>query len=280
MRRLEPLRIRFEPLRVALALAALNIAVLFPEPFRAAVVLPLALILPGRALLLATRLPQAAGERFQRLALEGMCSVALYPLLLLVFAAISVKVTPVAVLAGTDALVVGLLAVAAFRLLAERTEAPPLPAVDARPERVWSRVFVAAVLLAFAAASITRAALPQPHDPGSVFFSLAGRSAHVRGVQVVTPGSAAAVTVSVANTTSAERTYRVSATIGGLTWEERRVRVPAHASWHGALSGPVPPASCPERLSLALVPLRRGEPVRTLTLYFRTRAEEASACRQ
>jgi uncharacterized membrane protein len=279
MKRFGPLQLSFEPLRVGLALVVLNVAVLFPEPFRAAVVLPLALVVPGRALVLATLVERQVEDRFQRLALETVCSAASYPLLVLVFALFSVPVRPLAVLVGTDALVVTLLVVASRRLPREETETEELRPAAARFERRWGAVFVAAVFLAFSGVAVTRAALPEAGDSGSVSFSLAHASAQVSGVQVVPPGSKAAVTVRVENMTTEARTYRLAAKIRGHSWPTSMLRVPARSSWEGTVSGEVPPTSCPERLSLALVPVGRDEPVRTLTVYFRTSAQEASECR-
>ena len=303
-----PFAHRRAPLRVSVAspvqalvaaLVMLNVAVVaLPPAPRAVVVLPLALLTPGYALLLTLfgrRLPLDAAPL---LALAGLLGMAFYPLLALALYVIGLPLRMGSVLGGMDAFFLALTAVAAWRLTSHsvsRTSGsggtrglqpshaadrkPLFPggrrAVDQTRLALWGLGVVVAVVCAGVSVAGAARALPSvPAAPYTAFY-LSGRWARVDTVVTVAPGRRLVVTVGVANDTGRRQVYRLSPLLDDAHWRSYTIVVPSGRTWTGAVSGRVPPGACLHRLSLTLY--RQGDRMSLHPLVLRVRTGTAPA---
>lgn len=306
-----PFAHRRAPLRVSVAspvqalvaaLVMLNVAVFaLPPAPRAVVVLPLALLTPGYALLLTLfgrRLPLDAAPL---LALAGLLGMAFYPLLALALYVIGLPLRMGSVLGGMDAFVLALTAVAAWRLTSHsvsRTSGsggtrglqpshaadrkPLFPggrrAVDQTRLALWGLgVVVAVVCAGVSVAGAARALSTVPAAPYTAFY-LSGRWARVDTVVTVAPGRRFAVTVGVANNTGRRQVYRISPLLDDAHWRAYTIVVLPGRTWTGAVSGRIPVAACLHRLSVTLHQRGSRTPLRPLVLWVRAGTAPAPLC--
>jgi uncharacterized membrane protein len=299
-----PLRASVAPPIQALlvALAMLNVAVVaLPPAPRAVVVLPLALLMPGYALLLALFGRSLPLDAAPLLALAALLSMAFYPLLALALYATGLLLRMGSVLGGMDVCVLALTAVAASRFgphEVSRTsnaggtvDLQPSHGADRRPLFAGSRravdqtrlalwgigVVVTIVCVGVGVAGATHALSTVPAAPYTAFY-LSGRWAHIDTVVTVAPGRWLVVTVGVANDTGQRQVYRLSPLFTDAHWRAYTIVVPPGRTWTGAVSGRMPLDSCLHRLSLTLH--QRGErvPLRPLVLWVRTGTASGPLC--
>jgi len=256
------------------ATVALNLGVAAPVPLlRAVVTLPLALLVPGYAVVLALfgrRLPLDAAPLA---ALTALLSMAFYPLLALVLYAAGWPLATGSVLAGTDAAILLFTAVAAARMatlhppLRQAALRPPLVNTEMEDEESGSAsrrprgparlalggLGVAAMLILLGAVTVgtTRVLPASPAAPSTAFY-LAGRWSRLSSVVSLAPGHRLAVVVGIANNTGRRQVYRLSPLLDGARWRAVMVTLPAGATWTGTVAGPVPAGGCLRRLSLTL----------------------------
>jgi uncharacterized membrane protein len=303
----------FEPL-VALALgaAALAIAVVLPSPLRAIVALPIALLLPGYALLLAAFGDARERDGVATAALGAALSISLYPLVALSLFALSIRLSTTSVLVATEIVVLALGVVAGVRTRPgrenERADEGPggtvlvgvlggIPLLRLRPARSASGLpvpagpeaspwrgarggllFAGLVGAACAIVALGLHVFPGAPADGYTQLSLAGSQLKHAGAPFVAgPGRRARVDITVSNHSSEAVTYRLSATVRGTaSWHGRAVTVVAHGTWTGSVQGSVPAGGCLHRL---LVDLRRdGESVASLTLWLQDRKQLPKGC--
>jgi len=280
----------------------LNVAVFaLPPAPRAVVVLPLALLTPGYALLLALfgrRLPLDAAPL---LALAALLGMAFYPLLALALYVIGLPLRMGSVLGGMDAFVLALTAVAASRSaprgmsrmtgsggtrglqpshVADRK--PLFPggrrAVDQTRLALWGLGVVVAVVCAGVSVAGAARALPSvPAAPYTAFY-LSGRWARVDTVVTVAPGQRLVVTVGVANDTGRCQVYRISPLLDDAHWRAYTIVVPPERTWTGAVSGRMPAGVCLHRLSVTLHQRGSRTPPRPLVLWVRASTTPAPLC--
>jgi glycosyltransferase involved in cell wall biosynthesis len=179
-------------LLLAGATGLMTVFALAPLGWLHAAALPMALLVPGYALLLAIFGPRARLDLPPALALSLMLTLTIYALLALGLYAFSTPLSRGSVLAGTDALIALLLAAALGRTWALPTVEWPAPDISSRRallrrvfppvapsgQRVWRRGGWAAGYLAAAALSglalfIASGYLPKPVDPPFTQFYLA-----------------------------------------------------------------------------------------------------------
>ncbi len=306
-----PFAHRRAPLRVSVAspvqalvaaLVMLNLAVfvLPPEP-HAIVVLPLALLVPGYAFLLALFGRRPPLDAAPLLALAALLGMAFYPLLALVLYVVGLPLHMGSVLGGMDVCVLALAAVAASRLasldvsgahhVGGTIDLQPVNATgwiralrgrrradDHTRLALWGLGVVVTVLCAGVGVAGAARALPTvPAAPYTAFY-LSGRWARVDTVVTVAPGQRLVVTVEVTNDTGWRQAYRLAPLLDDAHWRDYTIVVPPGGTWTGAVSGPVPPGACPRRLSITLH--RQGDrmPLHPLVLRVRTGTTPAPLC--
>lgn len=287
---------------VVAALVMLNVAVFaLPPALRAIIVLPLALLIPGYALLLALfgrRLPLDA---VPLLALAALLGMAFYPLLALVLYVIGLPLRMESVLGGLDACVLAVTGVAASRLAprgVSRTSAsggtvdlqlshaadrkPVFPggrrAVDQTRLAFWGLAVVVAVVCAGVGGAGAARALPTvPAAPYTAFY-LSGRWAHVDTAITVAAGRRFSVTVGVANDTGPRQVYRLSPLLDDAHWRAYTIVVLPGRTWTGAVSGRMPVGVCLHRLSITLHQRGSRTPLRPLVLWVHAGTAPAPLC--
>jgi hypothetical protein len=250
------------------ALVMAGAAWLLPDPLRAVLVVPLALLLPGHALLCAAVGYEGVGELPLRVALTVLLSLAIYPLL-----ALAVHKTGLGDLTRTSVVVsVGAVSVVAAlvgRLRFPPTEgwpsSPPLPDGLRAAGQGTALAGVAALSLALAVW-----ALPDRTPQRFVALGFDGTTAQVRGPVATPRGGPATVAVRIRNHDGADRQFVLRAWVdGGPTWPAVRLRVRDSEEWRGRLRGPVLPSGCLQRLRIRLEPVDGPSVrVRPLKLYF------------
>jgi len=255
---------------VVLGLAALlTIATVMPSgPVRTAVVLPLALFLPGYALSLAI-----FGNLRDWAATAGIScflSIAVYAFDGLLLHALSYRLTTHSIVVTVDAVVI---ACVATNIATTRHASLQL-----RPKAVVTRAtyvtaFLAVAALAASAAVVTQRALPKPASAPFTEFAFAGRWSHV--TTVISPTSSRLrVALTLHNQTGQKQLYRIAPVLAGRPWASRRVGLEAGERWTGLIEGPVLARPCLQRLRVAL---DTSPKVRITTLALEIRGR-ASAC--
>ena len=188
------------------ATAVMSLGVVVPvPPLRALLVVPVALLAPGYALLMALfgDARRTGLDPVPLLALSILLSLACYPLLALLLHLAALPMATGTVVGATDTTIMLLLAGASWRsaqhspaMLAPRVGAPP----DVAPGSAWEGLrgglrFALVVGAAGLILAATLRLLPAPSSAPYTMFYLAGRSAYLagpvgaRGYRSVGPGS-------------------------------------------------------------------------------------------
>jgi uncharacterized membrane protein len=276
---------------VLAALGLMNLGVLAPLPaLRAAVALPLALLVPGCAVMLAVFGLRPRRDAVPTLAFTVLLSMATYPLVALALYAAAIPIRIGSVMVSTDGIVALLVAVAVLRM---RRRGPPTdisvaPVITATVvHSPWSgarggvrfAVLVAGIIAALAGAMPL---LPAPTDQPYTQFYLAGSWAHLGAIVRARSHQKLVVDLGIVNQTHRLQTYRIVPRLdGGPDWAGRVVPVPDGRSWTGSLDGDVPPDGCVHRLSIALRGGGNTTALQPLTLWVRSAPGRLSpaACR-
>ena len=269
-----------QPARLVLAaLGVMNLGVLAPLPaLRAAVTLPLALLVPGYAVMMAAFGHRSRHDAVTALAFAVLLSMATYPLVALALYAAALPIRTGSVIVSTDGLVTLLVVVAVLRM---RRKGPPTdssgePIITATAvHSPWNRarggvLFASLVAGVIAALAGAMPLLPTPTDQPYTQFYLAGSWAHLGAIVRARSHQKLVVDLGIINQTHRGQRYRIVPRLdGGPGWPERTVTVPDGRSWTGSLDGDVPQDGCVHRLSIVLRVGRNGKALSPLTLWVR-----------
>jgi uncharacterized membrane protein len=277
------------PARLLLvALGVMNLGVLVPLPaLRAALTLPLALLVPGYAVMMAVFGHRARRDAPLTLAFTVLLSMATYPLVALALSAAAIPIRTGSVMLSTDGFVALLVAMAVLRTRRERrpTGVSGVPFVTTTGLRSpWNGacggvLFAALVAIGIAALAAALSPWPAPTDQPYTQFYLAGSWAHLSTIVRARSHQKLVVDVGITNQTHRRQRYQIVPRLdGGPGWPGRAVTVPAGRSWTGSMSGYVPADGCVHRLSIALRMGRNGKALSPLTLWVRGAPDTARSC--
>lgn len=246
------------------------VAVVPLGPLRAVVNLPLVLLLPGHALLVALGSPDRGLELAARLAGRVVASLALVGLALLAVGSV-VDLHRLVVVLVIWALVVAL----GFAGVARSRPVAP----SAAGSTVWTQ---SGVLLALAAVVTTVlvvagvALLPAPRQDPFSRLAVTGATRDA-GSPLRIAGSKTTIELEVENGDDEGHRYGVVAAIdGGAQWESVAQRLDPGETWTGSIEGKVPADACLSRLRISLT--RDGEPADVNPLILYLRRDTGDAC--
>jgi uncharacterized membrane protein len=281
LRRLVDARVAL-PLPARLLLAALglmNLGVLAPLPaLPAAVTLPLALLVPGYAVIMAVFSNRPRRDAPATLACTVLLSMATYPLVALALYAVAIPIRTGSVMVSIDGIVALLVAVAVLRMRhrAPVSSLPVAPLAAATVLRsAWNgarggALFAALVAIVIAVLAGAMALVRAPTDQAYTQFYLAGSWAHLNTIVRARSHQKLVVDVGIVNQTHRRQSYQIVPRLdGGPDWPGRVVTVPDARSWTGSLSGDVPQDGCVHRLGIVLRMGRNGNALSPLTLWVR-----------
>jgi Protein of unknown function (DUF1616) len=256
----------------SLAVLLLPVLLLVPNPVRALLVLPIVLVAPGYALLLAVGRDLATEDRIRAACLAVGLSIAVVPMLVLLAYVIRRPLETGTVLA---AIVIGTLAFAAVSVLVHRDDGRPTLAAGPRGWIVGSAAvgIVAIGLLVL----VARLALPGGTAARFSAIALDGRWAQTSTVTVLAPGKTLAVDVRVDNESGRTQHYDVVPDVKGVRWAGASFDLPSGESWRGKVSGTIPAGGCLRRLQISL----RCQPrlcQQGVTLWLADRAQLPASC--
>jgi uncharacterized membrane protein len=292
-----------------LAMAVMSLGLLIPVPVvRAVIVLPLALIVPGSALLAMLFGARARRDSVPALVAAVVLSMVIYVLLALLLALLNVAISALSVVMSTDCVVLALLAVAAWRSRQLAWHATSVDQIDrwevqaparspALPTRSrlreifnladaqgWTNMlgvyrFVSIALVVVAALAVAIQVLPKAVEPPFSQFYFAGDWAKVSSVASAAPNGTLQVTVGITNDTHQRTRYVITVLLDEhTTWVKRTVTVASGAAWRGALSGVIPSTGCLHLLSFNLTEGSHGDPAGGLTLWAHGANGSAATC--
>lgn len=258
-----------DPTLLLVAASALAVLGLLPWAAKSLVTLPLALLLPGHALLAALDRPDRSIGTGGRIALRVVLSMAVVSLTVLAVGSVF-GVSRASVVAGVW-LVVSIAALAGWN------RDVPSAAATAGPH--WTQSGVVLALTALVGVIVVIGALvllPDPLDSPYSRISVTGTSKTSGSPIVVDSGTTASVRVQVENGTGTTRSYRVIPAIdGGALWKAPKVRLRPGETWSGTIKGTIPKDACMSRLTVALASNGKPAGVAPLVLYIRNEAGDA-----
>jgi hypothetical protein len=231
-------------------------------PLRAVVELPLALVLPGAAILAAARGSRPARPASD-IGLAVVFSFAAWILITLVCFIFNQTLTTTAYIVAADALV----AASAAVCLRRRTPVATLVGAGASRGRITQLVLfalTAGICIGVIAIGTRSGPAPQPYTQ----LTLVGQWANLKSSVAVTPGAKVAVPVSVSNHTGAPQTYLVVPTMRGADWSTRTVELLPGATWRGEVQGTVPRGGCLHRLLVEVRESSVAAPIGNVTVWF------------
>jgi hypothetical protein len=228
---------------------------------RAAVVLPIALFLPGYSLVTAILGPSS--DRASSFGAIVVSSIAFYALASLALAALSVRLTASSIAGAVSVFVVAAGATILLRFGSATT-------VDVRTvlQGSWATAgrFVALVVLGALVVVVTFAArltFASAPPPPFTQFAFAGSQARLATV-VARKSPHLRVELELRNDTQQRQWYRIAPILGDVRWKVREVRLEPGQGWSGTVGGVVPLRSCSQRLVIALETLRPHDRVTQL----------------
>lgn len=232
------------PGAVAASLAVLLLPVLLvlPNPVRALLAMPIVLIAPGYALLLALGRNLAAEDRVRTACLAVALSIAVVPILVLLAYVVRRPLETATVL---TAIIVGTLAFAAVSIVVHRGGDRASPTHGPRGWLVGSAAvgIVAVGLLVL----VARLALPGGTAARFSAISLDGTWARTSTVTVLAPGTTLSVDVRVDNASGRTQHYDVVPAVTGVRWTGASFDLPSGESWRGKVSGTITSGGCLRR---------------------------------
>lgn len=258
-----------DPILLLVAAAVLAVAGLLPWAVKSIVTLPLALLLPGHALLATLGRPDRSIGTGGRLAVRVILSMAIVSLTVLAVGSV-VGVSRASVVAGIW-MVVSVAALASWNRVAPTRAETPGPHVTQSGVVLGLTALVAVIVVVGALVL-----LPDPLDTPYSRLSVAGTTKASASPIVVDSGTTATVTVQVENGTGTTRSYRVIPAIdGGALWKAPKVRLGPGETWTGTIKGRIPKDACVSRLTVALASNGKPAGVAPLVLYIRNEAGDA-----
>lgn len=262
------------PGAVAASVAVLLLPVLLvlPGPVRAVFALPIVLLAPGYALLLALGRNLAAEDRIRTACLAVALSIAVVPILVLLAYVVRRPLETATVL---TAIIVGTIAFAAISIVVHRGDDRASPSAGARGWLVGSAAvgIVAVGLLVL----VARLALPGGTAARFSAIALDGTWARTSTVTVLAPGTTLSVDVRVDNESGRTQHYDVVPAVTGARWTGASFDLPSGESWRGKVSGTITSGGCLRRLQISLrcPPQQCGQGV---TLWLADRAQLPASC--
>lgn len=261
-----------DPTLVLAAAGVLALVALVPHPARSLVTLPLALVLPGHALLAALDRPDRRLPGGGRLALRAVLSLAALSLVTLAVGWL-VGVGKLAVVTGSWAFA-SACAIAAWR--------HPPPARRARHRSPFTQSGVLIGLASLGIVAVVAAAvllLPEPRQEPFNRLALTGGARDLGNpVATTTAATAPDIEVEVENGTGSTASYRVVPAIdAGHAWEAPEASLEPGETHTFTVSGPLPRGACVSRLTITLSVDGEDSGVAPLVLYLRD--EAGTACR-
>jgi len=258
-----------DPTLILIAAAVVALVSLLPWAIRALVTFPLALVLPGHALLAALDRPDRSLSGGARVAFRVVLSLGIIALVVLVVGSV-VGVSKISVVGGIWAFTsVGALA-------GWNRE---LPGADEGRNNHFTQSGVLLAITAFVAVVVVATALvllPEPRDESFSRMSLTGTSQSSGSPIRVRSGRTASVQVEVENGTSSTVVYRVIPAIdGGRVWDVEQVRLRPGEKETVSVKGLIPREACLSRLTLSLSANSKPSKVAPLVLYVRNEAGDA-----
>jgi uncharacterized membrane protein len=277
----------------------------------AVVALPLGLLLPGYALLLALFGGVPRLDPAPALALSLLLSLACLALLSLVLNGMAIRLSQQSVLIGVDVLLLALLAT--IELRARQAHAPsdppfvpsgrpvplrptwrglPLQGAKAgetrrRMRAAWARTpglwwgasLLAALSVIVATLALMLPRLPLPVDPPFTQFYLAGSWSHLDGTVQMQGARTLTVPLGVTNQTHQRGEYRVVALLDERAgWAERHLMLGTGRVWLGNVQGAIPADGCLHRLYLRLLMGPAWQVVASLNVWVQGAAGPHAAC--
>lgn len=258
-----------DPTLLLVAASVLAVAGLVPWAIKSVVTLPLALFLPGHALLAALDRPDRSVGTGGRIAVRVVLSMAIVSLTVLAVGS-ALGVSRATVVGGVW-MVTSIAALASWNR--------DVPTRSETPGPHWTQSGVVLGLTALVGLVVVVGALvilPDPLDSPYSRLSVTGTTKASGSPIVVDSGTTASVKVQVKNGTGKTRSYRVIPAIdGGALWKAPKVRLGPGETWSGTIKGKIPKDACMTRLTVALA--SNGEPagVAPLVLYIRNEAGDA-----
>ena len=258
-----------DPVTMLIAAGVLVLIALLPWAVRSVITLPLALMLPGHALLAALDRPDRGLGAGGRIALRIILSTA----------AISLAVLAVGSVAGVSraSVLAAVWMFSSIAALASWNRAVPTAAQSAGPR--WTQSGVVLVLTAVVALVVVVGALvllPEPLNGPFSRISVTDTSKASGSPIRVRSGTTASVRIQVRNETGKTLSYRIIPAIdGGAQWKAPKVRLGSGEQWTGTIEGKVPKDACISRLTVALAANGKSAGVAPLVLYVRNEAGKA-----
>jgi hypothetical protein len=268
--------------------------------------LPLALVIPGYAVLYVVFGRNLRPDPIPVVALSILLSLAVYALLALILSALSIGISPGSETAGTDCFILALIGLFVLRKWNGETPAdwqlPPTetpepmlrrmppeelylqseersPLRPTRRNSGWAAAYVGGTVLSIIVLIVTLHYTAKPEDVAFTQFYLAGSSAHLGNIVDVPTGASLALMVGITNHTHQAQTYRILPTLDtGIRWPGREIRLAAGRAWSGVLNGPVTMDNCTHRLVLQLSTPQNNGTVATLIVWVRGTAKAGTAC--
>lgn len=264
------------------AALVLSASVLIPlTSIRAAVVFPVALLLPGYAILLLAFGSNRRLDPIPALALSTLLSMAFYPLASLGLAAASIALSTRNIVGAVDALVAATLLVSFLR--GRRLRGLPRPAswLPAEPPHRESErgmdakrmvvLTAAAVVLAGLAVGLVLHVESKPASLPYTQFYLTGAQSHSSTPPTASGGAPLSLPVGVTNHTHRLQTYRIEPEVDGRSaWPARSVTLPPGGTWTGRVRGRMPADHGLHELIITLTREPQSTPVGSLTVWLRS----------
>jgi hypothetical protein len=254
------------PSLIAMAILA-GLAAFSPQPMRAVIAVPLALLLPGYTIIRLLPRTRLGSDPVPLLAMSFVLSMASYPLLGLVLYGLGVRMSQTSVVVALAIQVAVLTAVGA----AAHARSDGGVVAGPRPLRRSTTATVAVLAgMAIVAVPIVRALLPDGRRPPFSRLYLAGPSVRTPGAVVMPDGRALRVDVVAENHTGGVRPYTVLRRLDdGALRSAASFPLEDGARWDGHVVMAIPRSPCAHRVQIALRDDRRHTIVGALDLWAR-----------
>lgn len=258
-----------DPTAMLVAAGVLLVAALLPWAIKSVITFPLALLLPGHALLAALDRPDRELSGGARVALRVVLSMATISLVVLVTGAVF----------GVDrfSVLIGVWLFCTIAAFLAWGQEPVATRSDGHHRWTQSGVLLALTgVVAVIVIALALAVLPEPRDQSFSSLALTGTTKASGFPLRVRSGTTAELEVEVRNGTRARRTYRVIGAIdGGAAWDAPDVVLDPGERGTVKVKGPIPKDACLSRLRLSLSANRQDAGVRPLIVYVRNEAGDA-----